>query len=48
MGCGDIQEAFSAFDVDGDNYIEYEEFMATLKKLDVGLSDMQVRERGSG
>jgi hypothetical protein len=44
MGCGDIQAAFKAFDTDGDQYIEYEEFMATLKKLDVGLSDMQIYE----
>ena len=30
------------FDVDGDGLIEYEEFVNTLKRLDIGLSDSQV------
>lgn len=43
MGAGDVQAAFDYFDVDGDGNIEYEEFINTLKALDIGLSDEQVR-----
>ena len=43
MGAGDVREAFDYFDVDGDGNIEYEEFVNTLKKLEIGLSDEQVR-----
>jgi Ca2+-binding EF-hand superfamily protein len=35
--------AYQYFDVDGDGIIEYEEFVNTLKRLDIGLSDSQVR-----
>jgi hypothetical protein len=34
--------AHQYFDVDGDGIIEYEEFVNTLKRLDIGLSDSQV------
>eukprot|EP00904_Undaria_pinnatifida_P006940 jgi/Undpi1/3376/HiC_scaffold_15.g06749.m1 len=44
MGAGDVREAFDYFDVDGDGNIEYEEFVNTLKKLEIGLSDEQVFE----
>jgi Ca2+-binding EF-hand superfamily protein/diadenosine tetraphosphatase ApaH/serine/threonine PP2A family protein phosphatase len=44
MGAGNIKQAFQAFDTDGDDYIEYEEFMNTLKELDVGLSEQQIFE----
>jgi EF-hand domain pair len=32
------------FDVDGNGTIEYEEFVNTLKRLDIGLSDAQIFE----
>lgn len=41
MGAGDMKAAFDYFDVDGDGNIEYEEFVNTLKALDIGLSDDQ-------
>jgi Ca2+-binding EF-hand superfamily protein/diadenosine tetraphosphatase ApaH/serine/threonine PP2A family protein phosphatase len=44
MGAGDINAAFRIFDTDGDNFIEYEEFMHKLKALDVGLTDKQIYE----
>lgn len=42
MGAGNVQAAFKYFDVDGDGNIEYEEFVNTLKALNIGLSDEQV------
>ncbi|CAM9253745.1 unnamed protein product, partial [Laminaria digitata] len=44
MGAGDVRAAFDYFDVDGDGNIEYEEFVNTLKVLEIGLSDEQVFE----
>lgn len=43
MGAGNVQAAFDYFDVDGDGNIEYEEFVNTLKALEIGLSDEQAR-----
>lgn len=43
MGAGDVKAAFDYFDVDGDGNIEYEEFVNTLKVLEIGLSDEQVQ-----
>lgn len=40
-----MKAAFDYFDVDGDGNIEYEEFVNTLKALDIGLSDDQARLR---
>uniref|UniRef100_H3GLM9 Serine/threonine-protein phosphatase n=1 Tax=Phytophthora ramorum TaxID=164328 RepID=H3GLM9_PHYRM len=42
MGAGDMQQAFKVFDADSSGFIEYEEFLSTLKKMDTGLSDQQV------
>ncbi|KAG5179686.1 serine/threonine protein phosphatase [Tribonema minus] len=44
MGAGDVRKAFQYFDVDGSGTIEYEEFVNTLKRLDIGLSDAQIFE----
>ncbi|CAM9947958.1 unnamed protein product [Sphacelaria rigidula] len=44
MGAGNVQAAFEYFDVDGDGNIEYEEFVNTLKGLNIGLSDEQIFE----
>ncbi|CAM9129165.1 unnamed protein product [Discosporangium mesarthrocarpum] len=44
MGAGDVGAAFNYFDTDGDGNIEYEEFVNTLKTLDIGLSDDQIFE----
>ncbi|GLD96458.1 hypothetical protein PINS_up005141 [Pythium insidiosum] len=44
MGAGNIEQAFTVFDADKNGYIEYEEFMTTLKKMDTGLSDQQIFE----
>lgn len=41
MGSGDVKAAFDYFDVDGNGNIGYEEFVNTLKALDIGLSDDQ-------
>lgn len=43
MGAGDVKAAFDYFDVDGNGNIGYEEFVNTLKVLDIGLSDDQAR-----
>lgn len=43
LGAGNVKEAFDCFDVDGDGNIEYEEFVNTLKALEIGLSDEQAR-----
>ncbi|OWZ06024.1 Serine/threonine-protein phosphatase [Phytophthora megakarya] len=42
MGAGDMQQAFKVFDADSSGFIEYEEFLSTLKRMDTGLSDQQV------
>ncbi|TDH68253.1 hypothetical protein CCR75_004762 [Bremia lactucae] len=42
MGAGDTQQAFRIFDADANGFIEYEEFLNTLKQMDTGLSDQQV------
>ncbi|KAE9362136.1 hypothetical protein PF008_g347 [Phytophthora fragariae] len=42
MGAGDMQQAFKVFDADSNGFIEYEEFLSTLKRMDTGLSDQQV------
>ncbi|KAL7682977.1 putative serine/threonine-protein phosphatase with EF-hands [Plasmopara halstedii] len=42
MGAGDMQQAFKVFDTDSSGFIEYEEFLNTLKQMDTGLSDQQV------
>jgi protein phosphatase len=42
--CGNIEQAFEIFDANSDGTIEYEEFSKTLKKLDLGLSDLQIFE----
>lgn len=44
MGAGNIEQAFKVFDTDANGFIEYEEFMETLKKMDTGLSDQQIFE----
>lgn len=44
MGAGDIDQAFRVFDTDANGFIEYEEFMEALKKMDTGLSDQQIFE----
>ncbi|CAM9498254.1 unnamed protein product [Chrysoparadoxa australica] len=44
MGAGDVKKAFNHFDHDGNGTIEYEEFVNTLRKLDIGLSDSQIFE----
>lgn len=41
MGSGNVRDAFERFDVDGDGNITYDEFISTLKALDIGLSDDQ-------
>ncbi|KAI9905492.1 hypothetical protein PsorP6_014128 [Peronosclerospora sorghi] len=42
MGAGDLEAAFHVFDTDASGFIEYTEFVTTLKRLDTGLSDQQV------
>lgn len=42
--CGNAEQAFHLFDVNSDGTIEYEEFANTLKKFDLGLTDMQIFE----
>ncbi|KAG7396038.1 serine threonine-protein phosphatase [Phytophthora boehmeriae] len=42
MGAGDMEQAFKVFDADSSGFIEYDEFLNTLKKMDTGLSDQQV------
>lgn len=42
MGAGSMEQAFELFDTDANGFIEYDEFMNTLKTLDTGLSDSQV------
>lgn len=44
MGAGNIEQAFKVFDTDANGFIEYEEFMEALKKMDTGLSDQQIFE----
>ncbi|CAH0479066.1 unnamed protein product [Peronospora belbahrii] len=44
MGAGDVQQAFKVFDTDSNGFIEYEEFVTTLKQMDTGLADQQVFE----
>jgi protein phosphatase len=44
MGAGNLEQAFKVFDADSNGFIEYEEFMSTLKKMDTGLSDQQIFE----
>ncbi|RLN48703.1 hypothetical protein BBJ29_003070 [Phytophthora kernoviae] len=42
MGAGDMKQAFKVFDADSNGFIEYDEFLCTLKKMDTGLSEQQV------
>jgi protein phosphatase len=42
MGAGDMEQAFKVFDADSSGFIEYDEFLSTLKRMDTGLSDQQV------
>jgi len=42
--CSSIDEAYKLFDADGSGKIEYSEFVATLEKLDVGMSRKQIYE----
>ncbi|TMW57085.1 hypothetical protein Poli38472_003010 [Pythium oligandrum] len=44
MGAGNLEQAFKIFDSDHNGFIEYEEFMGMLKKMDTGLSDQQIFE----
>ncbi|CAI5730898.1 unnamed protein product [Hyaloperonospora brassicae] len=44
MGAGDMQQAFKVFDADLNGFIEYEEFVSTLKQMDTGLADQQIFE----
>ncbi|RMX66558.1 hypothetical protein DD238_002301 [Peronospora effusa] len=44
MGAGDVQQAFKVFDTDSSGFIEYEEFVTTLKQMDTGLADQHVYE----
>ncbi|DBA02183.1 TPA: hypothetical protein N0F65_004818 [Lagenidium giganteum] len=44
MGAGNLEQAFKIFDADSNGFIEYQEFMDTLKKMDTGLSEQQVFE----
>ncbi|KDO21509.1 hypothetical protein SPRG_12473 [Saprolegnia parasitica CBS 223.65] len=44
MGAGSIEHAFRIFDADANGTIEYDEFMATLKGMDTGLSEQQMFE----
>jgi protein phosphatase len=44
IGGGTLREAFAKFDTDGDHFIEYEEFMKTLKTMDCGLTEAQIYE----
>mmetsp|Transcript_35609 Transcript_35609/g.61601 ORF Transcript_35609/g.61601 Transcript_35609/m.61601 type:complete len:900 (+) Transcript_35609:141-2840(+) len=44
LGAGNVEEAFNMFDTDKSGTIEYEEFIAMLKQLDIGLSDQQIFE----
>ena len=44
MGAGNMEEAFRLFDIDANGFIEYNEFIQTLKTLDTGLSEQQVFE----
>eukprot|EP00936_MAST-01D_sp_MAST-1D-sp1_P002439 g2439.t1 len=44
VGGGTLKEAFAKFDVDGDHFIEYEEFMNALKSMDCGLTESQIYE----
>lgn len=48
MGSGNVREAFTHFDVDGDGNIAYEEFINALKALDIGLSDDQAKAKDGG
>jgi lysozyme family protein len=41
---GDLQRAYNRFDTNQDGYIGYDEFVGTLKSLDVGLSEQQIFE----
>jgi len=40
----DLEAAYRRFDANADGTIEYEEFMKTLKSLDIGLTDQQIFE----
>ena len=42
--CSDLKEAFKVFDINDDGSIEYEEFLETLKGLNLGLTDQQIFE----
>ncbi|OQR99790.1 serine/threonine-protein phosphatase, partial [Achlya hypogyna] len=44
MGAGSIEQAFRIFDADANGTIEYDEFMATLRQMDTGLSEQQMFE----
>lgn len=44
MGAGDMEQAFKVFDTDASGFIEYDEFLDALKKMDTGLSDQQIFE----
>uniref|UniRef100_M4BRF7 Serine/threonine-protein phosphatase n=1 Tax=Hyaloperonospora arabidopsidis (strain Emoy2) TaxID=559515 RepID=M4BRF7_HYAAE len=44
MGAGDVQQAFKVFDADLNGFIEYDEFVSTLKQMDTGLADQQIFE----
>lgn len=39
-----LLQAFKLFDTNNDGAIEYEEFMKALKRLNIDLSNMQVRQ----
>lgn len=40
--CSDLEEAYKLFDVNEDGTVEYKEFVAALKKLDLGLTEQQL------
>lgn len=46
--CLPLQQAFRRFDVDANGYIEYHEFVSTLRALNLNLSEQQIYELMSG
>jgi Ca2+-binding EF-hand superfamily protein/diadenosine tetraphosphatase ApaH/serine/threonine PP2A family protein phosphatase len=48
LGAGDVNEAFRRFDVDSNGYIEYHEFVSTLRSLNLNLSEQQIYELMAG
>ena len=43
QACANLEEAYKMFDINADGLIDFREFVTTLSKLDLGLTEDQAR-----